>query len=98
MTHRVYSPVQLREDLVKLPTWDARLEHFAAITPNTPGYSKEHKKNACVSFMNRAVAVNNYQAAAEKIQTPVTLVRPSVITFKHDSEDYGLPGMVGTAP
>ncbi|XP_034230761.1 fatty acid synthase-like [Thrips palmi] len=90
---KIVPPPKLREDLMKMPTWDARLEHFLAITPNTPGYSKEHKKNACVSFLHRSVAVNNYQAAPEKIQTTVTLVRPNVITFKHDADDYGLSAM-----
>lgn len=79
---------------MKMPTWEARLEHFLAITPNTPGYSKEHKKNCCVSFLNRTVAVHKYEVAPEKLQSSVTLIRPSVITFKHKDDDYGLTEIV----
>ncbi|KAK3908916.1 Fatty acid synthase [Frankliniella fusca] len=88
---KIAPPPKLREDLFKLPTWDSRVEHFLAITPNTPGYSKEHKKNACVSFINRSVAANDYQPpSSERLRSTVTLIRPTNQTFKHEREDCGL--------
>jgi len=86
---KVVPPPKLREDLLRMPTWESRLDHFLAITPNTPGYTKEHKKNACISFLNRTLAVHNYVPEG-KLTTPVTLIRPSTITFTHKDDDYGV--------
>jgi len=74
------------------------MDHLIAITPDVPGFSKEHNKKIGFSFLNRVIAISNYEPPPKGVylKSNISLLRPNSVSFHHRDEDYALSEEVRT--
>ncbi|XP_046739717.1 fatty acid synthase-like [Diprion similis] len=84
---------ELDRELKKCSTWDEKLTAF---TNNLPAdrnlnFTVEDQKAICTSYYNRIKAILNYKfSAPSRLNTPITLIKPTIQSVREISGDYGL--------
>ncbi|XP_046609411.1 fatty acid synthase-like [Neodiprion virginianus] len=84
---------ELAVELKKCSTWEEKLTVF---TNNVPAdrnlnFTIEDQQAMCSSFYNRVKAVLSYNfSAPSRLNTPITLIKPTIQAVRTISEDYGL--------
>nr|CAD7400388.1 unnamed protein product [Timema cristinae] len=85
--------LKLHSELMKLKSWEERLEFFISLDmENKITYSKDHKRALANATYNRIMSVLNYESqwnSTRLLESPTILLRPESAELT-TAEDYGL--------
>lgn len=78
-------------ELTKCTNWNEKLDVFISHVPSTYTLSSNISKSLCTTIYERVIAVHKYDIAQlPKIESPITLLRPTIQSLSSSQEDYGL--------
>ncbi|KAK9875949.1 hypothetical protein WA026_011050 [Henosepilachna vigintioctopunctata] len=79
-----------REKLYKCGSFDERLQLAQKISAHDTTYSPEYQKRVALGFHTRLKELRTYEPDYPKIQSPVRLFKPSILSVQTLPDDYNL--------
>ncbi|XP_011875304.1 PREDICTED: fatty acid synthase-like [Vollenhovia emeryi] len=79
-------------ELAKCNTWDEKLEIAHTYFPKeVNALTLENQKLVCLTIYEHVIAVQNYDISSlPRLKSPITLLKPTLVTIPFIEEDYGL--------